>query len=150
MRALSKEGEEFVSASELARMGYCERQIALDAKHGRSSTPQQVQARARGLKAHAAYYEESRRIAHASPKKGRCFVATLALGECEETSALRVFRDLYLRRTRPGRWLIGAYYGVSPRLCAWLDTWPTFLGLLRPIVRWMGRLAKMAVARTLG
>jgi hypothetical protein len=124
---LSKEGDEFVSASELARMGYCERQIALDAKYGRRATPQQAQARARGLKAHAAYHEESRRIARASAKKGRCFVATLALGECEETRALRVFRDLRLRRTRPGRWFIGAYYGFSPRLCAWLDDRPATL-----------------------
>ena len=63
--------DEFVSASELARMGYCERQVAFDASHGQRVTVQQDQARDRGLKAHAAFYDESRRIAAASATKGR-------------------------------------------------------------------------------
>ena len=91
--------DEFVSASDLARMGYCERQVAFDACHGRRVTVEQERARDRGLKAHAAFYDESRRIAAASATKGRCFIATLALGECDDTRVLRAFRDLYLRRS---------------------------------------------------
>ena len=102
--------DEFVSASELARMGYCERQVAFDASHGQRVTVEQERARDRGLKAHAAFYDESRRIAAASSTKGRCFIATLALGECGDTRTLRAFRDLYLRRSACGRWFVGAYY----------------------------------------
>ena len=85
--------DEFVSASELARMGYCERQVAFDACHGQRVTVQQEQARDRGLKAHADFLEDSRRIAAASATKGRCFIATLVLGECDDTRGLRAFWD---------------------------------------------------------
>ena len=37
--------DEFVSASELARMGYCERQVAFDASHGQHVTVEQERAR---------------------------------------------------------------------------------------------------------
>lgn len=142
--------DQFVSASELARLGYCERQVAFDATCGRRATSAQRQARDRGLKAHAAFYEEGRRIAEVSATKGRCFVATLALGECEETRALRAFRDLYLRRSASGRWLVGAYYSVSPTLCTWLETKPTVLGLVRPMLMALARAASAAVRRRLG
>jgi hypothetical protein len=149
-RTMGNRNDKFVSASDLARLGYCERQVAFDAACGRSSTDAQQQARDRGLKAHAAFYEEGRRIADASVTKGRCFVATLALGECDETRALRAFRDLYLRRSVFGRWLVGMYYKLSPRLCTWLETKPTALGLLQPTLRALGRAAGAAVQRKLG
>jgi hypothetical protein len=141
--------DKFVSASDLARLGYCERQVAFDATCGRSSTKARQQARDRGLKAHTAFYEEGRRIAKASTTKGRCFVATLALGECDETRALRAFRDLYLRRSALGRWLVGTYYSLSPALCTWLETKPTLLEMFRPILRALARAAGAAVRRRL-
>lgn len=146
---MDRRKDKFVSASDLARLGYCERQVAFDALCGRSSTRAQQQARDRGLKAHAAFYEEGRRIADTSVRKGRCFVATLALGECDETRALRAFRDLYLRRSALGRWLVGAYYSLSPALCAWLETKPTLLEMLRPMLRALARAAGAAVWRRL-
>lgn len=139
----------FVSASELARLGYCERQVAFDAAFGRGATKAQEQAQERGLQAHATFFEESRRIAAASSRKGRCFVATLALGECRETSALRAFRDLFLRRSVPGRWLIGGYYKLSPGLCRWLEARPRALKSVSPILRGLGRCAEAAVHRKL-
>jgi hypothetical protein len=149
-RTMDNRNDEFISASDLARLGYCERQVAFDAAYGRRSTKTQEHARQRGLKAHAAFYEESQRIADASATKGRCFVATLALGECDETRALRAFRDLYLRRSVFGRRLVGRYYKFSPRLCTWLETKPTVLRLLQPILRVLGRAASTAVRRRLG
>ena len=147
---MTHHNDDFVSASELARMSYCERQVAFDATHGRSATPFQQQARRRGLKAHAAFYDESRRIAEASVTKGRCFVATLTLGECDETRALRAFRDLYLRRWACGRWFVGAYYRFSPRLCTWLKTQPLAIGASRWLLTMLARVASAAVHRKLG
>ena len=142
--------DEFISASELARLSYCERQVAFDASHGRSSTKFQQQARKRGLKAHAAYYEEGRRIAEASATKGRCFVATLTLGECDETRALRAFRDLYLRRSACGRWLVGTYYRFSPRLCTLLETQSLAIRPIRWLLKMLACVASAAVYRKLG
>jgi len=137
--------DEFVSASELARMGYCERQVAFDALHGQRVTVEQERARDRGLKAHAAFYDESRRIAAASATKGRCFIATLVLGECDDTCALRAFRDLYLRRSACGRWFVGTYYETSPALCAWLETRPRAIRPLRWLLKGLARAAGAAV-----
>ena len=137
--------DEFVSASDLARMVYCERQVAFDASHGQHVTVEQERARDCGLKAHAAFYDESRRIAAASATKGRCFIATLALGECDDTRVLRAFRDLYLRRSACGRWLVGTYYATSPALCAWLETRPSAIRALRWLLKGLARAAGAAV-----
>ena len=139
--------DEFVSASELARMGYCERQVAFDASHGQRVTVEQERARDRGLKAHA---DESRTIAAASAAKGRCFIATLALGECDDTRALRAFRDLYLRRSACGRWFVGAYYATSPALCCWLESRPRAIRALRWLLKGLARAAGAAVNLKVG
>jgi hypothetical protein len=73
--------DKFVSGSDLARLGYCERQVAFDAAHGRRSTKAQRHAQERGRLPHTAFYREGQRIAAVSGKKGRCFVATLVLGD---------------------------------------------------------------------
>ena len=144
------DSDEFVSASELARMGYCERQVAFDASDGQRVTVEQERARDRGLKAHAAFYDESRRIAAASATKGRCFIATLALGECDDTRVLRAFRDLYLRRSACGRWFVGAYYATSPALCCWLESRPRAIRALRWLLKGLARAAGAAVNQKVG
>ena len=142
--------DEFVSASELARMGYCERQAAFDACHGQRVTAEQEQARDRGLKAHADFLEESRRIAAASATQGRCFIATLVLGECDDTRGLRAFRDLYLRRSACGRWLVGTYYRASPALCGWLEKRPQAIRPLRWLLKALAGAASAAVQLKVG
>lgn len=139
--------DDFVSASELARMGYCERQVAFDAACGEKVGPAQRQAQLRGQQAHQAFYQESQRIAKASATKGRCFVATLVLGASQETRSLRAFRDLYLRRSVGGRWLIGAYYRTSPCLCEWMKDKPKAIAGARQLLRMMAWLAAAAVER---
>ena len=95
------------------------------------------------------FYKDSLAIARESERKGRCFVATLALGECAETRALRAFRDLYLRRTAQGRWFIGTYYRLGPMVCGLLSRNPRLLSAVRTVVVLAGRLAARAVARRL-
>jgi len=139
--------EDFVSASDLARLGYCERQVAFDAAYGRRTTARQRQAAARGRRAHDDFLQESRRIARASERKGRCFIATLTLGECRETTALRQYRDLFLRRSWSGRQFIAVYYRVSPLVCRWLEGRPALLSLCRAPLRALGNHASNAVGR---
>ena len=143
MRKGSDDG--FVSASELARMGYCERKVAFDAAFGEEVAPARRKAQLRGLQAHDAFYQESLRLARGSATKGRCFVATMVLGDCEDTRALRAFRDLYMRRSVAGRWLIGAYYRGSPGICAWMNGKPNVLAAVRVVVRWIASAAGAAV-----
>lgn len=147
---MPRDEEPFISASELSQMGYCERRVAFDARHGRQDTPGQEAAKERGRQRHEQFYAESQRTAQASAGKGRCFVATLALGEGHETRQLRAFRDLVLRRSAAGRWLVGSYYRLSPRLCDWLAKRPRRLALVRLGLRPLARMAGRAVDRRTG
>ena len=135
----------FVSASELARLGYCERQVAFDATFGEQETDLQRQARDRGNRAHAEFFDKGERLARRSATRGKCFVATLVLGASAETQALRAFRDLYLRRFVLGRWLIGRYYRVSPLVCRWLARNPTVFVVVKSPIRIAAQLAALAV-----
>jgi hypothetical protein len=143
---MSRNDRELVSASELAQLGYCERVAHFDWRDGARRTNEQVNAQDRGNAAHDQFYRDSVAIARASEKKGRCFVATLALGECAETQELRVFRDLYLRKTAAGRWIIGAYYRSGPVVCDWLGGRSRVLQGVRVCVRLVARAAAWANA----
>jgi hypothetical protein len=136
-----------VSASELAQLGYCERAAHFDWRYGNKRSPEELKAQERGNAAHTQFYEESLAIARASEKKGRCFVATLALGECVETNALRAFRDLYLRRSAPGRWFIGTYYHLGPVVCHLLSQHPRLLPVVRLGLSMAAKVSARAAAR---
>lgn len=136
-----------MGASEIARLAYCERQIQLDATRGRRTTAQQRAARHRGLRAHGAFYAESQRLAERSVRRGKCFVATLALGDSTETGTLRAFRDLCLRRSACGRRVIASYYRLSPAVCDFLAGRPWVLSLVRQSLRLVARVAGLFVRR---
>jgi len=135
-----------VSASDLARLGYCERQVLFDAERGKLATQTQIEARARGNAAHASFEREAEIIAARSARRGQCFIASHVLGECDETKALRAFRDLFLRPSRLGRAVIADYYRLSPAWCAWLVTRPNLTLLIRVCLRVCGYVAARAVA----
>lgn len=141
---------DLVSASELAQLGYCERVSFFDWRDGPKRTREQVAAQERGDAAHERFHRDSLEIVRASQTRGKCFVATLALGDCEETRALRAARDLYLRRSAGGRWCIWAYYRLSPALCRALERRPTALAVIKPLLAALGRAAEKAVERRLG
>lgn len=138
-----------VSASEICRLAYCERQIRLDVLRADRTTTHQRAARRRGELAHRAFYEEGLRLAERSAKRGRCFIATLAFGDTPETVALRQFRDLFLRRCRIGRAAIAAYYRHSPAVCDALADRPTLLRATRCLLRLTAFAAAMAVEKAL-
>lgn len=138
-----------VSASEIARLAYCERQIRLDAIRGRRTSGPQRAARRRGEAAHRGFYEEGKRLAERSARRGKCFIATLALGDTPHTLALRQFRDLFLRRSVWGRSLIASYYRYSPAVCDTLDGRPRLLQLTRVPLQLLASIAAAAVRHRL-
>lgn len=122
---------QLVSASEVARLAYCEHQIRWDATRGYRTSTAQRAAQRRGDAAHQAFYEESRRLIERSERRGKCFIATLALGKSPHTLALRQFRDAVLRRSAFGRAFIASYYRHSPLICTALETHPRLLRFTR-------------------
>ncbi len=74
----------------------------------------------------------------------RCFIATSAFGgRTSEVSQLCQFRDDYLRERPWGRKFIVHYYRHSPRVAAFLDTYP----VCKPPVRKVLRLVAVCVAK---
>src|SRR5215471_4433603 len=52
----------YASASEIARLAYCERQVDFDAKFGCQAGPEQRRAQVRGMRAHAEFFRESQEL----------------------------------------------------------------------------------------
>lgn len=129
-----------VSATELAKMGFCEKRVQLAHLHGERATPKQRRAMARGQVAHQQYFEDGL----ASTSDRRCFVATGVFGpDARETQVLRAYRDEVLLRRNSGRWLVAAYYSVGPAVCWFLVRFPAVAHgvrfLLCTVAAWCGR-----------
>lgn len=128
-----KKNDDWTSASELAKMGYCERHMFFEAKLGERSSKERQADRQRGTRLHAAFYEEGQMQPAAKPW---CFVASAVYGsDSPETNLLRRFRDRWLRPYRAGRWLVAAYYRHSPGWCRLVQDRPRVRALVRIILR---------------
>ena len=107
-----------VSASELAKMGACERFVLFEGTYGKRRSRYQQEAIKRGRAEHAKFFKDAVRAeseVKTSLAKPWCFCASLAWGpEAPETNLLRRFRDRILRKTAFGRWFIRAYYRAAP------------------------------------
>lgn len=127
-------GTQYVSASELAQMGACERKVVLDRRHGRQLSKAQRQAVERGLRLHAVFLEQAG--APGDGRGGRCFIATLVYGaDAPQTRALRRYRDEVLRHHAIGRLSIRWYYRAAPGMCSWLSRHPWASTCVRACLR---------------
>ena len=114
-----------VSASELSKMGACERLVLFEARYGKRKSPCQQEAIKRGRAEHDKFFRDAVRSesdVSTSLAKPWCFCASLAWGpEAPETNLLRKFRDRILRKTAFGRWFIRVYYRAAPKVCKHLE-----------------------------
>ena len=136
-----------VSASELSKMGACERLVLFEARYGKRESQSQQEAIERGRAEHDKFFRDAVRSesdVSTSLAKPWCFCASLAWGpEAPETNLLRNFRDRILRNTAFGRWFIRAYYRMAPKLCRRLDGRTKIIHALRlglmPVV-WIAKV----------
>lgn len=124
-----------VSASELARMGVCERLILFEAVYGKRTSRSQQEVIERGRAEHSRFFRtgvRSQPETRTSLAKPWCFCASLAWGpDAHETAMLRRFRDHVLRRSAKGRRLIWLYYRTAPWLCRRLEGHALLIRVLR-------------------
>lgn len=126
----------YVSAKELAEMGFCEKRVLLAHVHGEHTTPTQQESVRRGLAAHQQYYEQG--VAAVSSDR-RCFIAMCVFGEsAPQTQDLRAFRDEVLLSRWWGRLTVSLYYRIGPAACAILRR---SSGLLRVTRALLGAVA---------
>lgn len=109
----------YVSASELADMEYCERKIALEVRFGKRMGRDRAHRAAQGTLAHEAFFEEG--VQGNEPRRpGVCVIAKLGLANAEDQDVLRRVRDQWLEPNRVGRLFVQGYYkcgaGVQPLL----------------------------------
>ena len=138
--------ERFVSAKELAEMGFCEKRVLLTHLHGQRLTLEQLRSVARGRRAHDHYYREGLVATSATGADRRCFVATCLYGDSAwQTETLRRYRDEVLLLSRSGRWIVGAYYALAPGMCRLLAWLPGLLPPARALVGVLVRVARGSV-----
>jgi hypothetical protein len=124
-----KRGErpQYVSATELASLGYCEIKLVLDTRHGEIVAPQQAQARQRGVEEHARFDVVARTHHNQVPtSRGPCWIASAVYGpQDSRTNELRDYRDQVLMHTAAGRRFVRAYYRWSPPVARVLSRSPS-------------------------
>jgi hypothetical protein len=86
----------FVSASELARMGLCERMVVFEYRFGQRLSPARRAATARGRRAHAQLFQEGRR----APREDQFRSGGL---RCVAVGLFTELRNFW-RRVRGSRW----------------------------------------------
>lgn len=127
-RSSSNDKTNYIAASKLAAMGYCEQKIIFEKIHGEIVTKDQQAARNRGNSQHNQFHDRVVQ-SHNSiprPRTGPCFIATAVYGYHDHrTNELRQFRDQVLQTSPLGRCLITIYYQLSPPMAAWITRHPT-------------------------
>lgn len=118
-----------VSATELAKMGKCERQVYLDHQHGENTSLTEKFIK-RGNQEHE---EFNRRL---SGKDKRCFIATAVFGiDAIETNILRQFRDEHLMPYKYGQIFTAFYYKISPYVVSIIEKYPIVMIPIRILLR---------------
>lgn len=115
---------QYTSASELAQMAVCERQVLLRAKMGDRKTARQEVAAKWGNSVHDQIHREGHTPSYPQDRNAdkRCFIATAVYGlDAPETTRLRRFRDEALIGNPLGKMLVALYYGISPPIARMLD-----------------------------
>lgn len=118
-----------VSATELAKMGKCERQVYLDYHHGEDTSLTATYIK-RGNHEHEQFNRQL------SVKDKRCFIATAVFGtDAIETNILRQFRDKYLIPYSIGRIFTSLYYSTSPYIVILIEKYPVLMIPIRTTLR---------------
>lgn len=121
------------SATELAKMGKCERQVYLDHHHDEDTS-----LTATFIKRGNHEHEEFNR--QLSGKDKRCFIATAVFGiDAMETNILRQIRDIYLIPYNFGRKITSLYYNISPYIVILIEKYPVLMIPIRATLRWFIR-----------
>jgi hypothetical protein len=135
MASGNRPAHDSISATELAKLGLCERKLFLDHTYGQGKdSAAQRAAKAIGNQVH----EKARVAAVTAPgtvrrsRDSRCFIATAVYGsDAWETELLRIWRDEVLLQSKAGRIFVRVYYAVSPPIARVLPYMPSATAFAR-------------------
>jgi hypothetical protein len=142
---------QYLSASQIAQLGFCERFVALEARKERDDHPDIKRRRAEGVASHERYFGESVSIAkrQRQARRGTCFVAGRVFEpESNGVATLRRFRNEVLVRSVLGRWLVSAYDRSCPLLVMGWDRAPIWArGWARTTLETVARMVGVRLAK---
>lgn len=128
-----------ISATELAKLGKCEKQLILNNVYQNTKENKEVEEkRLKGIEQHKVFEENNKRIMenqrntpqYDRPVDKRCYLATAIFGvSAPETIFLRKWRDDFLKKYYFGRVFIKYYYSISPFLIRKSPAW------IKPLVK---------------
>ncbi|MES2356565.1 MAG: CFI-box-CTERM domain-containing protein [Pseudomonadota bacterium] len=146
-----QEKDKFVSASQLAQMGVCERYAYFESVYGKRYSREQRDAQDRGNHAHEVFLQEAQlvnsKLNTDEDTKRWCFIASCAFTvDAPEVRTLRVFRDRFLRKSRIGRAFIINYYRYSPAVVRTMERHSIAKRLTRACLRPLVFIASLMIS----
>ena len=137
LRRRRRDVDRYVTAKDLAEMGFCEQRVLLAHRLGNRVTHEQQADQQRGRRAHQRYFEIG---TAARVGDDRCFIASAVFGsDAPETALLRAYRDRVLLPRPWGRAVVAMYYATAPRVCRALLRAPRLCAAVRLLLRWVAR-----------
>ena len=122
-----------IAATELAKLGKCEKQLILNNVYKNTKENKEVEEkRIKGIEQHKIFEENNKKIMqqqrnipqYERPVDKRCYIATAIFGmSSPETLFLRKWRDGFLKKYYLGRAFIKYYYKISPTLIRLSPSW---------------------------
>lgn len=134
--------QDYLPATALASLGFCEVKILNEGRYGRQSTAEQAESAKAGIQEHDRFHQVVSEL-HNQPKPPqdrRCFIATAMWGADDpRTQQLRDWRDRVLLTHRFGRCAAGVYYAINPSLVRLIERWPGLRGPAGRTLEWVRR-----------
>lgn len=137
-----KSERDYLPATTLAALGFCEVKILNEARLGKVTTAEQAKAAEDGVQEHERFHQAVSALHNQGrpAQDRRCFVATAVWGgDDPRTQQLRDWRDRVLLTHAFGRALTRAYYAISPWLVRLIHRWPGLRGPAERVLEWVRR-----------
>lgn len=133
---------DYLPATALASLGFCEVKFVNEARFGKQTTAKQRNAAEAGIEEHDRFHRVVTAL-HNRPRPAqdrRCFIATATWGAADpRTQQLRDWRDRVLLTHAFGRAVVRAYYAISPWMVRLLQRWPVLRGPTERALEWIRR-----------
>ncbi|WP_199041149.1 MULTISPECIES: CFI-box-CTERM domain-containing protein [unclassified Dyella] len=140
MKQRAPRAGEYLAATKLASMAFCEVRLLKERELGQRETAEQAEAKRGGDQEHAHFHAVAVQSHNSRPeaRDTRCFIATAVYGLTDpRTDELRAWRDAHLLTTTFGRAFVRTYYSISPYVASALDRWPSLKPPVSRVLDWV-------------
>ncbi|KZC32644.1 MULTISPECIES: CFI-box-CTERM domain-containing protein [unclassified Rhodanobacter] len=139
---IARSEQDYLPATALASLGFCEVKLLNEVRFGKQSTATQKAAAGAGIEEHERFHQVVSAL-HNQPRPAqdrRCFIATAMWGSADpRTQQLRDWRDRVLLTHGFGRGVVRAYYAISPWMVRLMERCPGLRVPAERVLEWVRR-----------